>query len=129
MGAFPPRKIAVLAIMCMKKQGLIGNSREGIKLYVAEEKGVIEKWRARRQKKGDPYLKDRAIMLLKTHIEKMSDNGLAIISMKIKGLFRSSHYVYEKKWTYLKPQIENEMGANVENRSVLSPRPLLTMSD
>ena len=39
------------------------------------------------QKKGDPYLKDRAIMLLKTHIEKMSDYGLAIISMKIKGLF------------------------------------------
>ena len=39
------------------------------------------------EKKGDPYLKDRAIMLLKTHIEKMSVYGLAIISMKIKGLF------------------------------------------
>ena len=38
------------------------------------------------RKKRGPYLKDRAIMLLKTHIEKMSDNGLAIISMKIKDL-------------------------------------------
>ena len=51
------------------------------------------------QKKGTPYLKDRAIILLKTHIEKMSDNGLAIISMKIKGLFDSCHYVYENKPT------------------------------
>ena len=42
-------------------------------------------------------MKDRAIMLLKTHIEKMSDYELAIISMKIKGLFRPSHYVYENK--------------------------------
>ena len=51
------------------------------------------------KKKGDPYLRDRAIMLLKTHLEKMSVLGLAIISMKIKGLFGYSHYVYENKWT------------------------------
>jgi hypothetical protein len=44
-------------------------------------------------------MKDRAIMLLKTHIEKMSDNGFAIISMKIKGLFCPSHYVDENKCT------------------------------
>ena len=37
-------------------------------------------------------------MLLKTNIEKMSVLGLAIISMKIKGLFHSSHYVYENAW-------------------------------
>ena len=36
-------------------------------------------------------------MLLKTNIEKMSVLGLAIISMKIKGLFYSCHYVYENK--------------------------------
>jgi hypothetical protein len=35
-------------------------------------------------------------MLLKTNLEKMSLLGLAIISMKIKGLFDSGHYVYEK---------------------------------
>ena len=29
-----------------------------MKLYVAEEKGVIEKWRARRRKKGEPFLKE-----------------------------------------------------------------------
>jgi hypothetical protein len=48
------------------------------------------------QKKGTPYLKDRAIMLLKTHVEKMSLLGSAIIFMKTKGLFRSCHYIYEK---------------------------------
>ena len=37
-------------------------------------------------------------MLLKTHVEKMSFLGLAIISMKIKYLFDSCHYVYENKW-------------------------------
>jgi hypothetical protein len=36
-------------------------------------------------------------MLLKTHIEKMPVYGLAIISMKIKGLFYPGHYVYENK--------------------------------
>jgi hypothetical protein len=36
-------------------------------------------------------------MLLKTHIEKMSVWGLAIMSLKIKGLPYSCHYVYEKK--------------------------------
>ena len=48
------------------------------------------------KKKGDPYLKDRAIMLLKTHVEKMSLLGSAIISMKTKGLFHPSHYIYEQ---------------------------------
>ena len=36
-------------------------------------------------------------MLLKTNVEKMSVLGLAIMSMKIKGLFCLSHYVYENK--------------------------------
>jgi hypothetical protein len=38
-------------------------------------------------------------MLLKTHIEKMSFLELAIIYMKIKGLFHSSHYIYENTRT------------------------------
>ena len=41
--------------------------------------------------------KDSAIMLLKTNVEKMSLLGPAIISMKIKGLFHSCHYIYENK--------------------------------
>jgi hypothetical protein len=48
-------------------------------------------------KRGDSFLKDSAIMLLKTNIEKMSVLGLAIISMKIKGLLCACHYVYENK--------------------------------
>jgi len=47
-------------------------------------------------------------MLLKTNIEKMSVWGLAIIYMKIKGLFYSSHYMHEKKGACLKPQAENQ---------------------
>jgi hypothetical protein len=66
-------------------------------LYVADAKGVIEKLRTGRRKKGDQKLKASAIMLLKTNIEKMSVLGLAIISLKIKDLSYSSHYVYENK--------------------------------
>jgi hypothetical protein len=47
-------------------------------------------------------MKDSAIMLLKTHIEKMSVFGLAIISMKIIGLSCACHYVYEKTRGYRK---------------------------
>jgi len=36
-------------------------------------------------------------MLLKKNVEKMSVLGLAIIYMKIKGLFDTCHYIYENK--------------------------------
>jgi hypothetical protein len=36
-------------------------------------------------------------MLLKKNIEKMAVLGLAIISMKTKGLLFACHYVYENK--------------------------------
>ncbi len=42
-------------------------------------------------------MRDRAIMLLKINVEKMSDFGLAIISMKMQDLHYYSHYVYENK--------------------------------
>ena len=53
-------------------QGLIGSQAICHESYGADDEGLTEKRRTRRRKKGDPYLKDRAIMLLKTHIEKMS---------------------------------------------------------
>ena len=37
-----------------------------------------------------------AIMLLKTYVEKMSLLGAAIISVKTNGLFHSCHHIYEK---------------------------------
>jgi hypothetical protein len=49
------------------------------------------------EKSGGSKMRDRAIMLLKTHLEKMSVFGLAIMSMKRNGLFQASHYVYENK--------------------------------
>jgi len=85
----------VLAIMYMKTEGLMDTWTICHTLYRADDKGFTEKRRMRHRKKGDPYLKDRAIMLLKTHVEKLSLSGLAIMSMKIKGLFYSSHYLYE----------------------------------
>jgi hypothetical protein len=87
----------VLAIMYMKKHRVTGNRGNFRKLHVTDDKGFIAPWRVGRKKNGDPYLKDRAIMLLKTNVEKMSLLGPAIISMKTKGLFFSSHYVYEIK--------------------------------
>jgi hypothetical protein len=62
-------------------------------------KGLAHRGGRGAAKKGDPYLKDRAIMLLKTHVEKMSLLRSAIISMKTNGLFHSCHHVYENKWT------------------------------
>jgi hypothetical protein len=41
-------------------------------------------------------MKVSPIMLLKTHIEEMSENGHAIISMKIQHIEVARHYVYEK---------------------------------
>ena len=55
-----------------------------MKLYVAEEEGVIEKWRARRRKKGEPFLTFEAGMLLKTN----NNNNFGI------GSF---HHIYENK--------------------------------
>jgi hypothetical protein len=41
-------------------------------------------------------MKASPIMLLKTHVEKIPENGHAIISMKIKHIESSCHYVDEK---------------------------------
>jgi len=41
-------------------------------------------------------MKVTSIMLLKTHIEKMSETGLSIISMKIMHIEAALHYMYEK---------------------------------
>ena len=45
-------------------------------------------------------MKDSAIMLLKTHVGKMSLFSLAIMFMKINELNVSCHYVDEKKDSY-----------------------------
>ena len=45
-------------------------------------------------------MKGSAIMLLKTHVEKMSLFGLAIMFMKINELNVSCHYIDEKKDSY-----------------------------
>ena len=41
-------------------------------------------------------MKVTSIMLLKTHVEKMSETGHAIISMKTMHLEAARHYMYDK---------------------------------
>ena len=40
-------------------------------------------------------MKVSPIMLLRTHVEKMSENGRAIICMKTKNVEVARHYMYE----------------------------------
>jgi hypothetical protein len=44
-----------------------------------------------------PDLYDSAIMLMKTHVEKMSEAGLAIMFLKTQALIFSCHYIIENK--------------------------------
>jgi hypothetical protein len=91
--------VPVLAITYMKTQRVTGNRGNCLILHVADDKGFIAPRRMGRRKSGGLKFKACAIMLLKTHIEKMSILGSAIISMKTKGFFRSCHHIYENKWT------------------------------
>jgi hypothetical protein len=67
------------------------------KSYIPDAKGFTTPSRVQPPKNGRQYLRDRAIMLLKTNVEKMSLFGSAIISMKTKGLSHSCHHIYENK--------------------------------
>jgi hypothetical protein len=69
-------------------------------------------------KKGNKKLRDSPTMLLKTKGNKNDNLTYPTISMKTNGLLFLSHDVYERKGTWLKPQVENG------DRST-SSRPLL----
>jgi len=56
--------------------------------------------RQQQRKRGVPDLYDSAIMLMKTHIEKLSETGFAIMCMKTQVLIFSCHYVIENKGCY-----------------------------
>ena len=45
-------------------------------------------------------MKVTSIMLLKTHIEKMSETGLSIICMKTMNIEDALHYIDENKGSY-----------------------------
>jgi hypothetical protein len=67
-----------------------------------KNKRLAKLCRQQQQKKGVPELYDSAIILMKTHIEKLSDTGLAIILMKIQVLTFVCHYVTENTGGYRK---------------------------
>jgi hypothetical protein len=62
------------------------NHEKPPKDYVIENKADSSFLVTERQRKGGRNLEDRAIMLLKTHIEKMSVFRVAIMLMKISNL-------------------------------------------
>ena len=58
--------------------------------------------RQQQGKRGVPDLYDSAIMLMKTHVEKMSETGLAIMFMKTQALISVCHYVDDNQASYTK---------------------------
>jgi hypothetical protein len=67
-----------------------------VKSYLIQFKAFTGRVECEGGKKGGLKMKPSLAMLLKTHVEKMSHFGLTTISMKLKGLFRPCHDVYEK---------------------------------
>jgi hypothetical protein len=51
---------------------------------------------SRKKTRGGKKMKVSPIMLLKTHVEKMSETSHAIMCMKIRHIEASRHYMYEK---------------------------------
>ena len=70
------------------------------KLYVIEITPVIAFPARSRKKTRGENMKVSPIMLLKTHVEKMSETGHATIYMITKHLEASRHYMHEKKGSY-----------------------------
>jgi hypothetical protein len=69
--------------MCQKINGLSENGENSAKTYMIDTKAVNSFLVARQRKRRGTKMKDRAIMLLKKNVEKMSIYGLAIMLMKI----------------------------------------------
>ena len=70
------------------------------KLYVIEITPVIAFPARSRKKTRGENMKVSPIMLLKTHVEKMSETSRAIISMKTRQIEAARHYIYEKTGSY-----------------------------
>ena len=70
------------------------------KLYVIEITPVIAFPARSRKKTRGENMKVSPIMLLKTHVEKMSETGLSIICMKTMHIEATLHYMYEKTGSY-----------------------------
>jgi hypothetical protein len=68
-----------------------------VKFYVIEIKSVMEFPARSRKKTRGEKMKVSPIMLLKTHVEKMSETGHAIICMKTRNIKVARHYMFEKK--------------------------------
>ena len=69
-------------------------------MYIHEIKRVIHETREQPQKTRGEKMKVSPIMLLKTHVEKMSEIGHAIICMKTMNIEDERHYIDENKGSY-----------------------------
>jgi len=84
--------------LCISKQkelAVYGKYLE--ELYLIENKNVIPFATNILKKTRGENMKVSPIMLLKTHVEKMSETGHAIICMKTSNIKVARHYIYEKK--------------------------------
>jgi hypothetical protein len=62
-------------------------------------------------------MKVTSIMLLKTHIEKMSETGLSIICMKTRHIKGALHYIYENK-SFIKFKEQLRTGLAMDNWAI-----------
>ena len=88
--------IASHAIICEKRNELAVLKEDRGEMYIHEIKRVIDATRKEQQKTRGEKMKVSPIMLLKTHVEKMSETGHAIICMKIRHIEAARHYIHEK---------------------------------
>jgi hypothetical protein len=68
------------------------------------------------EKRGGGKMKDSQAMLLKTNHGKMSVFRLLAMLVKTNELKSFSGDVNEKKWSWLKPEVENGGGASAKQR-------------
>jgi hypothetical protein len=73
-----------------------------LKFYLAEIKRVNSNEASRCEKTRGGRMKKSLAMLLKTHVEKMSENRSLAVLMKTKQLKSLSRDVDENKWSYRK---------------------------
>jgi hypothetical protein len=85
-------------------------------MHLAEFRLLMHRGAAGRRKTRGEKMKDSQAMLLKTNHGKMSVFRLLAMLVKTNELKSFSGDVNEKKWSWLKPEVENGGGASAKLR-------------
>ena len=90
-------KILATPLYLRKQRELAISDDDRAKFYLFDIKQVMQyKFAAHKKTRGE-NMKVSPTMLLKTHIEKMSETGHAIICMKTRNLDVARHYIHDNK--------------------------------